>query len=179
MGIKFYDKELLQIAADQSGINDELFVRYDENLDNRWYAKNTVRYGEVVGPADKGFTSKSNLYNYQAKVVRWLANHESCVIIGRAANYILRNEPNVISVNIQAPLDVCILSAMSRLKYNKEDATKYVYSINQKRAQFYEAFTGHNWLDPDFYDLYLNSARLGEDKCIQLIKDCIKLKMKL
>lgn len=179
LGIKFYDKELLQIASDESGISSELFHRYDENLDSKWYRKPTINFGDVVSPRDKSFTSKSNLYNYQAKIIRWLANHESCVIIGRAANYILRNEPNVISVNIQAPEEVCIMSAMSRLKYSRADAEKYVKVTNQKRAEFYQAFTGHNWLDPDFYDLYVNSARLGEDRCVEMIKQCVRLKMKI
>ena len=179
LGIRFIDKELLQIASDESGISDELFQRYDENLDAKWYEKPEVMTGDVVGPMNKKFTSRDNLYNYQAMVIRKMAEKESFIILGRAANYVLRNYPNVVSVNIQAPLDVCVLETGRRLKYTEKEARKFVLETNGNRAKDYKAITGKNWLDPENYDLSLNSARLGKDTCKDLIKECLKRKLRI
>ena len=179
LGIRFIDRELLQIASDESGISSELFQKYDENLDSKWYEKSEVESDVVLKPSDRKFTSRNNLYNYQARVIRELAQKESFVILGRAANYILRNNPNILSVNIQAPLEVCVLETMDRLRYSERDARKFVLETNGTRAKYYKAISGQNWLDPSCYDLSLNTSRLGKDMCREIIKDSLRKKLKL
>lgn len=98
LGISYYDKDIIRMASEESGIHEELFGRVDENVSakQKLFAKTGIYKGELIPPQSKDFTSDENLFNYQAKVIRHLAETESCVIIGRCANMILKDYPNVL-----------------------------------------------------------------------------------
>ena len=91
LGISYYDKDIIRMASEESGIHEQLFGRADENVSTkqRFFAKSGIYKGELIPPQSKDFTSDENLFNYQAKIIRQLAETESCVIIGRCANMIL------------------------------------------------------------------------------------------
>ena len=97
LGINCYDREILRMASDDSGINEALFGQTDEKLKKsplfRIARKNPYK-GGVIPPESADFVSDDNLFNYQAKIIRELAGKESCVIIGRCSNYILKDYPN-------------------------------------------------------------------------------------
>lgn len=95
LGISYYDKDIIRMASEESGIHEQLFGRADENVSTkqRFFAKSGIYKGELIPPQSKDFTSDENLFNYQAKVIRQLAEKESCVIIGRCANMILKDIP--------------------------------------------------------------------------------------
>ena len=121
LGINFYDREILRLASDDSGINEELFARADEKLKGSILykvAKNVYK-GELIPPDSDKFVSNDNLFNYQAKVLKELAQKESYVVIGRCADYILKDQPNIIRIFVHAPMEHCIdvvedMSSMSR-----------------------------------------------------------------
>ena len=100
LGISYYDKDIIRMASEESGIHEQLFGRADENVSTkqRFFAKSGIYKGELIPPQSKDFTSDENLFNYQAKVIRQLAETESCVIIGRCANMILKDYSNVLRV---------------------------------------------------------------------------------
>ena len=89
LGISYYDKDIIRMASEESGIHEQLFGRADENVSTkqRFFAKSGIYKGELIPPQSKDFTSDENLFNYQAKVIRQLAETESCVIIGRCAMF--------------------------------------------------------------------------------------------
>ena len=93
LGIPFYDRELLRLASDDSGINEELFVKADEKLKKTRLFKiaRKAYQGELIPPDSDDFVSNDNLFNYQAKIIKELAETESCVIVGRCADYILKD----------------------------------------------------------------------------------------
>ena len=93
LGINCYSREILKIASEDSGINERLFGMSDEKLRHAvWLKTLSHTYtGELLPPEDKGFTSDDNLFNYQAKTIKELAEKESCIIVGRCANYILKD----------------------------------------------------------------------------------------
>lgn len=97
LGINMYDRELLRLASDDSGINEALFANADEGVKNSLLYKvsKKVYNGELIPPESNDFTSNDNLFNYQAKVLRELADKESYVVIGRCADYILKDKPNI------------------------------------------------------------------------------------
>lgn len=99
LGINCYDREILRMASDDSGINEALFGQTDEKLKKsplfRIARKNPYK-GGVIPPESADFVSDDNLFNYQAKVIRELAEEESCIIIGRCADYVLKDDPNVL-----------------------------------------------------------------------------------
>ena len=106
LGIHFYNKELMKLASDESGINEALFVNADERARSGHLFGNVphVYAGELIPPESEDFTSADNLFNYQAKVIRDLAERESCVIVGRCADFVLQDYENVLSVFVHAQI---------------------------------------------------------------------------
>ena len=110
LGIHYYDKELLKLASEDSGINEDLFRNADEHVKTTQLFKiaHSVYKGELIPPESDDFTSMENLFNYQAKIIKDLAEKESCVIIGRCADYVLKDNPNVVSVFVHADEKFCL-----------------------------------------------------------------------
>ena len=117
LGISYYDKDIIRMASEESGIHEQLFGRADENVSTkqRFFAKSGIYKGELIPPQSKDFTSDENLFNYQAKVIRQLAETESCVIIGRCANMILKDYSNVLRVFVYGDWDFRIREASKKL----------------------------------------------------------------
>ena len=116
LGIHCYNREILKMASEDSGISEKLFGKSDERLDIGLLQKLTkkVYSGDLINPESDGFVSKDNLFNYQAKIIKQLARQESCVIIGRCADFVLRNFDNVTSVFVHADREFCLEQAMLR-----------------------------------------------------------------
>lgn len=164
LDIAYIDNEILQMASEESGIGEAFFVHADEKMPKLFLNKSAVNpIDRIIKPASSKFISNENLFNYQKKIILRLAREESCVIIGRAADYILRTFPNVVSVNIQAPLDACIASIMSRMMVDEKEAEKLIKTTDKYRADYYRYYTGQEWDNPINYDISLNSERLGRE----------------
>lgn len=179
LGIEMYDRKLLQLASDDSGINEALFARADEHVKNSllYRVSKKVYNGELIPPESDDFTSNDNLFNYQAKVLKELAERESYICIGRAADYILRDYPNVVTVFLYAPLEKCIDKEMSRLGINRKEAEKHVTTTDKYRREYYKYHTGRDWENPYNYDLCLNTGKLTYEQCVQIIKDYLKTRI--
>ena len=178
LGVKFYDKELIRIASDESGINETLFGQNDEKTKNGLFGKPGVYKGEIIAPGKSGFISEENLFNYQAMVIKKLASEESCVIVGRCADYVLRSEPHVVRVFIYADEEQCIKNtAEVKGITDRKEAIKTITATDKERAAYYKAHTGREWIDARNYDLCLNSGDLGFDKCVDIISDFIRTKL--
>lgn len=178
-GIAIYDKQLLRLASEDSGINEDLFFNADEKVKNTLLYKvsKKVYNGELIPPESDNFTSDINLFNYQAKILKELAEEESYIVIGRCGDYILRDYNNVISIFLSAEEEVCIQHEMERLVCDKKDAKKNIKKINKYRSDYYTYHTGKKWKDPANYDLCLNTGKLGYDKTVKIIKDYISLRL--
>ena len=171
--IDLYDRKLLQLASDDSGINEALFAQADEHVKNSllYRVSRKVYNGELIPPESDDFTSNDNLFNYQAKVLKELAEKESYICIGRAADYILRDNPNLITVFIYAPLEKCIDKEMDRLGINRKQAEKHILSTDKYRREYYKYHTGREWENPYNYDLCLNTGKLTYAQCVEVIKN--------
>ena len=170
--IKLMDKELLQLASIESGINEELFALADEKLNRGLLMQIPDRehYGNVLTPENNKFVSDINLFNYQVKILKMLAQTESFIVMGKAANFVMRDLPNVLSVSIQAPFNTCVKAIIERSGMTEPEAARAVRHTDKYRSDYHKYYTGENWKDPLGYDLCLNSARLGRDKCVEIIK---------
>ena len=180
-GIDMYDRMLLRLASEDSGINEELFARADEVTKNRllYRVSKKVYNGEIIPPESNDFVSDQNLFNYQAKVLKELAERESYVCVGRACDFILKDYPNVLKVFIYAPEEICIEREMERQGISKRDAEKYVTSNNKFRKEYYKYHTGRVWESPYNYDVCLNTAQMSYEECVKVIEALLKEKFRV
>lgn len=181
LGIHYYDRELMRLASDESGINEELFGRADEQLKQSLLyriARKEYR-GELIPPDREDFVSNDNLFSYQAKVIRKLAEEESCVIVGRCADYILRDMDNVIKVFVHASLEDCVKRLEDMYSLPEKELEKKILETDKRRAAYYRYYTGRDWENAGNYDLCVNSKRLGFDKCVQIVKNYLDIRLEI
>ena len=115
----------------------------------------------------------------QVKIIKDLAEKESCVIVGRCADYVLKDNLNVVSVFVHADEKFCLDRAMERNSMTEKEMKKYIEKTDKFRGDFYRYHTGHEWADARNYDLCLNSGKLGFQKCVEEIKAYIKIRFDL
>lgn len=164
LGIEYYDKDLIKIASEDSGINEGLFGSTDERVKKGI----TIKKNSVA--------SQDKLFQYQSEAIRKLAKNESCIIIGRCADYILRDYKNVVRVFIYADLESCVRTVMERFGYSENESEKKILTIDKERSEYYKYHTGHDWDCATNYDLCLNSGELGFDKVIEIIKGYLAIR---
>ena len=171
LGYEYYDREILRIASDESGISEELFRQADEKQRIPLFRiAREVYTGEVIPPDSDDFISNENLFRYQAKIIRELAATRNCVIVGRCANFILRGRDNVLNVFVTAPVVDCGRRVMETDGLNLEEAEKKIKKIDKRRADYFKYFTGRQWQDAALYDLCLNTGHMSEQKCVDIVR---------
>ena len=178
LGIPCYGMNLLKMASEESGINEQLFMQFDEKLRSNLLLRMTTDLydGKVIPPGHKDFVSAKNLFNWQAEVIKRLAKSETCVIIGRAADFVLKDYPDVVSVFVHASPEFNLARAMERNSMTTAEMEKFIASTDKYRSDFYKHYTGREWTDARNYDLCLNSGKLGFEKCVEEIKAYIKVR---
>ncbi|MCB7320032.1 cytidylate kinase-like family protein [Lacrimispora sp. 210928-DFI.3.58] len=177
-GIDVYDRKLLRLASENSGINETIFANADENTRKTllYRVSKRIYNGEIIPPESGNFVSDQNLFNYQAKVLRELLEQESYVCIGRAADFVLRDKPNVLTVYLDAPYESRVKREMERQGIKRDAAEKYIKRLDKYRNEYYVYHTGKKWKNPENYDLCLDTASLGLDNSVALIKEYVRLK---
>lgn len=179
MGINCYDREIIRMASDSSGINEELFGRVDEKLKKSplfgIVRSNPYKGNGVIPPESSNFVSDDNLFNYQAQVIKELAEKESCVIIGRCADYVLKDNPNVIRLYLYAPLEDCVKRVMAQNSITEKETIKKIETIDKYRSDYYKYYTGKEWNDARNYDFCLNTTSMSYEKLIQVVENIISL----
>ena len=149
LGIGFHDSELLTKASDLSGISKTCLENYDETKESAFsYAQGL--YGMDMSLGQKVFLA-------QFDAIKKIASQESCVIVGRCADYVLKDNPNVVKVFICAPLEDKIERAITYYKINPAKAASIISKKNKKRRSYYNFYTDKEWGKPDSYDLCINS----------------------
>lgn len=160
LGISFYDSELLTKASDMSGISKTCLENYDETKESAFsYAQGL--YGMDMSLGQKVFLA-------QFDAIKKIASQESCVIVGRCADYVLRDNPNVVKVFICAPLEDKIERAITYYKINPAKAASIISKKNKKRRSYYNFYTDKEWGKPDSYDLCVNSKN-GIETAVEAI----------
>lgn len=178
LGIEFYDRDLIKVASEGSGVNVDLFAEKDEKAKTGIFGRSRVKNytGEVLSPSDSKYTSEENIFSLQAEAIKKLAEQESCIIIGRAADYILKDYDNVLSVFVHAPMEFLKEQAATKLSLSEKEIEKYIIETDKQRADYYKAHTGREWTDARNYDLCLDSSKLGFERCVEEIKAYMKVR---
>ena len=179
LGIKCYDKELLQVAAKESGLCEELFASQDEK------PTYSFLYSLVMDTYSLGYSNSyvdmpinHNVFLAQFDAIKKLAAKESCVIVGRCADYALEDDPFAVSVWIKASLDERIKRIKKLYELNDSKAADLIQKTDKKRASYYNYYSSKKWGEAKSYDLCIDSGLVGIDGAIELILKFIELKEK-
>ena len=178
LGVPYYDRDLLRKASEFSGIHERLFGAADERigLKEMLSAAEKVYTGEVLPPDSDDFTSTRNLFSFQAKIIKELADTESCIILGRCANYLLADRKDVLRVFIHAPLEAREERVASySLAWSPREVSRHIRVEDKRRSAYYHYYTGEEWRDAAAYDLSLDSEALGEEGCVEMIQKALPL----
>lgn len=176
--VPFYDKELISLAAKESGVSPEVF----ENVDEK--ATNSLLYSLSVGlySYGNGFSSMGDLpvndklYILQHKIIKELAEKENFVVVGRCADYVLKEKSNVINIFIYAGLDKRVKQAIERKNVDPARAKQAVLKADKSRANYYSFYSGQKWGLADNYDLCINTTDITEEQAVEIILNYIKVK---
>mgnify|MGYP000961626969 CR=1 FL=1 len=160
-GCTFYDKELLNLAAKESGFSEKFFEQNDEQ---KGFLKSLFHvHVPLMGENNfyKNNFSQDSLYQFQSDAIRKAAAEGRCVFVGRTADYVLRDFKNTVSVFITADIDQRVQRVCKRHNFDRATARKYIRSREENRASYYNYYTGKTWGHSESYDLCINSSTLG------------------
>lgn len=178
-GIAYYDREILNLAAKESGFCAEVFERNDEK--NRFLRT----LGNIIPFIGGGATyydnelSNENLFRIQSEAIRKAAADHSCIFIGRCADYVLRDNPRCVNVFITANMENRIASVMKWNNCTAEKAQEIIEKGDSERASFYNFYSSGTWGAASTYHLCINSSVLGIEETAVLIKNFVIQKLKL
>ena len=176
LGLPVYDREILRMASDQSGINEELFGQVDEHV-RKIFVSAKARYkGLPLSPEYAAFTSDDNLFELQADVIKRIANTQSCIIVGRCADYILKDRAYVLSLFFYASEEDCLKRLRRQVSGTDEELLKRMHDIDKHRADYYKYYTGHDWNDARNYDFCLDTGVMDYDRLVEVVKSYIEIK---
>lgn len=180
LGVKCYDKELLTLAAKHSGLCEELFKTHDEK------PTSSFLYSLVMDTYSMGYNTSAYLdmpinhkvFLAQFDSIKKLADEESCVIVGRCADYALADYPGMISVFICGNEEDKLKALMERHQVTKEKAKEIMIKTDKRRSSYYNYYSSKKWGSSKSYDLCINSSILGYEGTIEVIKAFIEQKKK-
>lgn len=175
--IKFYDKELLNLAAQESGFDKKFFERNDEHKGFIKVIYSTFSPLLGGGSPYTNQLSDESLFKFQSDAIRKAAAQESCVFVGRCADYILRDMENCINVFITADMSDRIKRVCERHNITEQEAEKRCLAGDEKRASYYNYYSAKTWGNAASYDLCINSSVLGIEETTDLIEDFIMKKL--
>lgn len=172
LGIKFYDKELLQHAAKDSGFCQEIFEHHDEKPTNSFLyslVMDTYSAGSYSSAPFLDMPLNHKVFLAQFESIKKIADQESCVIVGRCADYALADNPDCINIFVHAENEDRIKWISKRLNITESKAKDMIQKKDKQRASYYNYYTSKKWGDSRSYDLTLNTSKLSMDDCVELI----------
>ena len=172
LGIKFYDKELLQKAAKDSGFCEEIFENHDEKPTNSFLyslVMDTYSAGNYSATPFLDMPLNHKVFLAQFDSIKKIAESESCVIVGRCADYALASNPKCLNVFIRADMEDRIKRISKRMDLTENKAKDMIQKKDKQRASYYNYYTSKKWGDSRSYDLCLNTSKVSVDDCVELI----------
>lgn len=172
LGLKFIDREIIEQAGQKMGYNiDEL-----EKIDNhRIKGFDRMKYPLGLGSRD----TQDRLFELEKSLILEYATYENCVIVGRCANYILKNKPNVMKIHIYAPYEKRLEMSVKDLGLSKKDAAAMINKVDDARGGYYMYHTGEPFGSTAYRDMLINSSLLPFEDTVKLICNAAKIKFGL
>jgi len=179
LGIKLYDKELLQKAAKDSGFCEEIFENHDEKPTNSFLyslVMDTYSGGGYSSAPFLDMPLNHKIFLAQFDSIKKIAENESCVIVGRCADYALSGNPDCINIFIHADINDRAKNISKRMNITESKAKDMTLKQDKQRASYYNYYTSKKWGDSRSYDMTLNTSKLTVDQCVDLIIQFSNLK---
>ena len=176
---KYYDRELMNLAANESGFSEKFF---EENDEKKGFFKGlfNVQTSHLSGGSMyKTNFSQESLFQFQSEAIIKAAREGSCVFVGRCADYVLRDFGNTVNIFISAPMSFRIEQIMNKQHLDPEAARKFIEQKESKRAAYYNYYTGKKWGAAESYDLCIDTSILGIVETEKLIADFIRKKFNI
>ena len=176
---KYYDRELLNLAAKESGFSEKVFERNDEkkgffkglfNLQTSHFGGSSLYESNL---------SQESLFQFQSDAIIKAAKEDSCVFVGRCADYVLRDVPNVVNIFITASMDYRVYQIMNKQHLDEAAAKAFIEKRENQRAEYYNYYTGKKWGHAASYDLCIDSSVLGLKDTERIIAEFIRKKLSL
>ncbi len=177
LGIRFFDKEILERAAKESGLCKELFEDHDEKPTTSFLyslVMDTYPYGYSSSLGEMPIDHK--LFLAQYNTIKKIASEGSCVIVGRCADYALEEDPDLLSVFIQGRTEDRVKHLMKKYSVTEAAAKEMVLKTDKKRSSYYNYYSNKKWSEAFSYNLCLDSSSFGIDGCVNLILEALKYK---
>ena len=173
-GCSFYDKELLNLAARESGFSEKFFEQTDEH---KGFLKSLFHINaSFLGDTDiyRNNFSEEGLFLFQSEAIRKAADNGPCVFVGRCADYVLRDRKDTVSIFVTARLDHRIQRVCQRLGCDRATARKIIGEKEDQRARYYNYYTGKKWGQASSYDLCVDSSLLGVEATARFVADFVR-----
>jgi hypothetical protein len=171
---KFYDRELLNLAAKESGFSEKFFKQNDEKKGFFRVLLNVQTPHFMGGSLYGSNFSQESLFKFQSDAIQKAANEGNCVFLGRCADYILRDFDNVVNIFITASMDFRAKLVAKVKELDEEHARKLIEHVEARRAQYYNYYTGKKWGAAESYDLCVDASILGLEGTEKLIAEFIR-----
>ena len=173
---KYYDRELLNLAAKESGLSEKIFEQNDER---KGFFRGLLNIGTPHVNSFKPDLSQESLFQFQSDAIRKAAKQGSCVFVGRCADYVLRDFENTVNIFITASMDYRVEQIMNKQHMDAEAARRFIEQGEGKRADYYNYYTGKKWGSAESYDLCIDSSKLGLMETEKLIAQFIRKRFEL
>ncbi len=178
LDVPFYDKELIVEAAKQSGLSEKIFENADEKPTNSFLYSlvMSMQPGSGLYNHYNDFLNNDNIFKIQSDVIREIADRGSCIIVGRCADYVLRERENLVKIFIHAGLDTRTKRIAERDGVSEKDAHNAVLKADKRRGNYYNFYTNKVWGEVKNYDISLDSGKIDMEKCVELLEYYIKMR---
>ena len=172
-GAKYYDRELLNLAAKESGLSEHFFEQHDER---KSFLRSFLHLPNGISTSfDRQGFSQDSFFQFQSEAIRKAADEGACVFVGRCADYVLRDYKNVVNVFITASMDFKVNQVMSKQSFaSAVEARRFIEQGEARRADYYQYYTGKKWGHASSYDLCIDSSILGLTETEKFIAEFIR-----
>lgn len=170
LGYHYYDTLLLEKSAEQSGISKAVLERYDERLADKWL--NLALFSGAKEPEQLPVSIRAAISQFEA--IRRIGRTESAVIVGRCADYVLREQNNVLSVFVHAEMKHRVARVAARNQISEAEAKKRIQNTDRHRGSYYNCHTGKQWGASESYHLCIDSGLFGIDGAVSILQNCLQ-----
>lgn len=172
LDIGYYNKEIMEVIANDFGIDPDFFREENRNEQGLFSVSGRHKLSAITE-----LSVNSEVYEKACELIQGISQRESAVIVGRCADYILKDHPNTIKLFIYSDLETRINWSISEYKVPARKARKFVHDKDERRAGFYEFYTGQKWGASSNYDMMINTSKMKTDDIIKMLSELYDIKM--